>query len=125
MNSLPDKKTRPKRAAVVGLGWWGQHIIRQTAGSDILHVVRAVGSRDEHRPNGEKYRIDFTTEFVGTRADQSIDFVILAAPHVQHVPQIEEAARAGKHVFCEKPVALSMDGIRECSTLAGPLASAH
>jgi len=67
----------------VGLGWWGQHIIRQTAGSDIVRVVRAVGSREGHRANVEKFRVDFTTDFAGTLTDPSIDL-----------------ARAGKHVFC-------------------------
>jgi predicted dehydrogenase len=37
--------------------------------------------------------------------------VILATPHAQHGRQIEAVARAGKHVFCEKPVGLSVEEV--------------
>ena len=33
--------------------------------------------------------------------------VVLATPHSLHAPQVVAAARAGKHVFCEKPFALT------------------
>jgi predicted dehydrogenase len=39
-------------------------------------------------------------------ADASIDAVVLATPHSLHVAEIEAAARARKHVFVEKPLAL-------------------
>jgi predicted dehydrogenase len=42
-------RIRPKNAAIVGLGWWGQHILRQMIGSDVVRIVYAVGSREEHR----------------------------------------------------------------------------
>jgi len=35
-----------------------------------------------------------------------VDAVVLATPHSQHAAQVMAAARAGKHVFCEKPFAL-------------------
>src|SRR5262249_15809831 len=39
------------------------------------------------------------------RAD--VDAVVLATPHSQHASQVIAAAAAGKHVFCEKPFALT------------------
>ncbi|WP_426435470.1 Gfo/Idh/MocA family protein [Bradyrhizobium genosp. P] len=112
MTSWTKRTNGPKHAAIVGLGWWGQHILRQTTGSEIVRVVRAVGSRDEHRARAEKYGVTFTTDFAGVLADRSIDLVILATPHAEHARQIEMAARAGKHVFCEKPVGLSVEEVR-------------
>jgi predicted dehydrogenase len=41
-------------------------------------------------------------------ADKSIDAVVLATPHTRHRAQVEAAAAAGKHVFCEKPFALNI-----------------
>ena len=41
-------------------------------------------------------------------ADKSIDAVVLATPHTRHRAQVEAAAAAGKHVFCEKPFALNV-----------------
>ena len=105
-------RTRPKNAAIVGLGWWGQHILRQMIDSEIVRVVQAVGSREEHRAQADNYGMAFTTDFARVLADPSIDLVILATPHAQHARQIEAVARAGKHVFCEKPVGLSVDEVR-------------
>jgi predicted dehydrogenase len=39
--------------------------------------------------------------------DPDIDAVILATPHALHTAQIRAAAAAAKHVFCEKPLALT------------------
>jgi prephenate dehydrogenase len=52
-----EKRALPKNAAIVGLGWWGQHIMRQTRYSEIVRIVRAIGSHDEHRANAEKYGV--------------------------------------------------------------------
>jgi predicted dehydrogenase len=106
-------RARAKNAAIVGLGWWGQHILRQTVGSDVIHIVQAVGSRDDQRALAEKYGVDFTTDLARVLADPSIDLVILATPHAQHARQIETVARAGKHVFCEKPVGLSVEEVQQ------------
>jgi predicted dehydrogenase len=104
-------RIRPKNAAIVGLGWWGQHILRQMIGSDVVRIVYAVGSREEHRAHASKFDVAFTTDFGRVLGDVSIDFVILATPHAQHARQIEAVAGAGKHVFCEKPVGLSVEEV--------------
>jgi len=109
--SSSKTRTRPVNAAIVGLGWWGQHILRQMIGSDVVRIVYAVGSRAEHRAHAEKFDVAFTTDFARLLGDVSIDFVILATPHAQHGLQIEAVARAGKHVFCEKPVGLSVEEV--------------
>lgn len=43
-------------------------------------------------------------------ADPEVDVVALGTPSGLHPEQVEAAARAGKHVICEKPVAVSLDG---------------
>jgi predicted dehydrogenase len=110
--SSSTTRIRRKNAAIVGLGWWGrQHILRQMIGSDIVRIVYAVGSREEHRAHAQKFDVTFTTDFARILGDGSIDFVILATPHAQHARQIEAVAGAGKHVFCEKPVGRSVDEV--------------
>jgi len=109
--SSSTARTHPKKAAIVGLGWWGQHILRQMAGSDVVRIVSAVGSREEHRAHADKFDVAFSTDFGRVLGDVSIDFVILATPHAQHGRQIEAVAGAGKHVFCEKPVGLSVEEV--------------
>jgi myo-inositol 2-dehydrogenase / D-chiro-inositol 1-dehydrogenase len=41
--------------------------------------------------------------------DDGIDAVVIATPTRFHAPLIVEAARAGKHIFCEKPIALTAE----------------
>jgi predicted dehydrogenase len=40
-------------------------------------------------------------------ADKSVQAVVLATPHTRHRAQVEEIAAAGKHIYCEKPFALT------------------
>jgi predicted dehydrogenase len=76
--------------------------------SDVVRIVYAVGSREEHRAHARKRDVVFTTDFACVLGDRCVDFVIMATPHAQHARQIEAVAGAGKHVFCEKPVRLSV-----------------
>jgi predicted dehydrogenase len=41
--------------------------------------------------------------------DQAVDAVVISTRHASHARLAAEALRAGKHVFCEKPLALSVD----------------
>jgi myo-inositol 2-dehydrogenase/D-chiro-inositol 1-dehydrogenase len=41
-------------------------------------------------------------------ADPQIDAVLICTPTATHAEIIQAAARAGKHIFCEKPVALNL-----------------
>lgn len=45
-------------------------------------------------------------------SDSSIDAVIIASPTHLHAQQIEQAALAGKHIFCEKPIDLELDKVK-------------
>lgn len=47
-------------------------------------------------------------------ASSDIDAVIIATPTTTHYDLIHAAARAGKAIFCEKPIDMSADRIREC-----------
>ena len=42
-------------------------------------------------------------------ADPAIEAVIIATPSSTHVEMIKAAAKAGKHIFCEKPIAFEAD----------------
>ncbi len=45
--------------------------------------------------------------------DSSIEAVLICSPSPTHAPLIIEAAKAGKHIFCEKPIALDPSVIKE------------
>ena len=96
-------------AAIVGLGRWGQTLVNAVQGkSDKLCFTHAV-SRDPARVR--EFTAQHGLETVGTLdavlGDPAIDTVVLATPHSLHLEQIVAAARAGKAVFCEKPLSLT------------------
>lgn len=43
--------------------------------------------------------------------DPSVDAIVICSSTDTHAPLIEAAAQAGKHIFCEKPIALDLDAI--------------
>jgi predicted dehydrogenase len=95
--------------AIVGLGWWGQTLVK--AAHDFgapLNVTRAVTLEpDTVGDFASEYRLRIGTSFEEVLADPEIKAVILATPHTRHRAQVEAAAVAGKHIYCEKPFALS------------------
>ena len=46
-----------------------------------------------------------------------IDAVLITTPTDLHAAMIEQAARAGKAIFCEKPIDLDVDRVRSCLTV--------
>src|SRR4051812_22186384 len=95
------------RAAVAGLGWWGKHIVRRMRDSDALRVVAAIEANPALAGFAAEHGLAFTTDFAAVLRDPEIDAVILCTPHTLHAEQVLAAAAAGKHVFCEKPLALT------------------
>jgi predicted dehydrogenase len=96
------------RAAVVGLGWWGKHIVRRMGGSDRLRVTTAVEmQKDPHAAFAAEHGVALTDDLPGVLAAPEIDAVILCTPHSMHTAQVLAVAAAGKHCFCEKPLALN------------------
>ena len=45
--------------------------------------------------------------------DPEINAILIGSPSVEHAPQLIECAQAGKHIFCEKPIALDPEIIRK------------
>lgn len=75
--------------------------------------IVAVLSRDEARGDAfaERNGIDRAyTDLGALLADPGVDAVIVASPDALHEPQAVAAARAGKHILCEKPMATTHAG---------------
>lgn len=106
--------TSPVRVALVGLGWWGRKMLTVLdAASDEIAVVRIVETDLEAATQFTSGRaVLMTDRFADAIEDADIDAVIIATPHSFHEEQVIAAALAGKHVFCEKPLALTSAGAR-------------
>jgi predicted dehydrogenase len=96
-------------AAIVGLGWWGKEIVRSVQGkSTRLRFVRGISKEmDEVRDFAAEQEFALSADYEDALRDSRIDAVVLATPHSLHADQITAAAKAGKQVFCEKPLSLN------------------
>ena len=95
-------------AAIYGLGRWGLRLVESVQGSSKIRFVRGI-SRDPaaRRDFTDKTGVPLTARYDEVLADRGVDAVVLATPHSQHHEQIVQAAKAGKHVFVEKPFTLT------------------
>ncbi len=100
-------------AALVGLGWWGRQIADSLHTSDLIQLTRAVEpDLEAARSFCEAHGMTLTDDLGDALIDASVDAVIIATPHALHEQQVLAAAAAGKHAFCEKPLALTAAAAR-------------
>jgi predicted dehydrogenase len=110
---------RDIKAAVVGTGFIGVvHVeaLRRLG----VEVTGIVGSSPERA--AEKARAaalpDPYPSFEAMLEDPAVDVVHLTTPNHLHYPQVREALAAGKHVVCEKPLAMTSEETGELLRLA-------
>ena len=97
---------------MVGLGWWGRHMVNSLHGSEKIEIVRLTARRpDRHRAFAEAKGIALVDDYGGVLADADVDAVILCTPHSQHEDQVLAAIAHGKQVFCEKPLSLTRESV--------------
>lgn len=109
----------PVGIALIGLGWWGKKMLNVLAAAPAdIRVVRAV------EPNAASVAdlcaergIALSADYADALNDPAVEAVVLATPHSLHEAQIAAAVAAGKHVFCEKPLALTKAGAEKAVAL--------
>jgi predicted dehydrogenase len=92
------------KAAIIGLGWWGQTILRNIVGSTVIKPVLGVDPLDSARAAASALGVETAPRFEDALAHSEVEAVILCTPQDRHAGQIAAAARSGRHVFCEKPL---------------------
>jgi myo-inositol 2-dehydrogenase/D-chiro-inositol 1-dehydrogenase len=84
--------------------------------SALQHTARSFEVAEQWQ---RKYGFAFTTDdYEEFLSSPSVDIVWICSPNDQHFSQTERALKAGKHVFCEKPLALSSGQAEHLSRLA-------
>jgi predicted dehydrogenase len=110
-----EDETVTFRICVVGAGWAGSRQIEAAAElGAAVEVAALVDSDVEHaRGVADRFGIESVhAEYHSILSDDTIDAVSVCTPHDSHRDLAVSAAAAGKHVLCEKPLALSVqDGI--------------
>ena len=101
------------RVAVIGYGWWGKTIVATLQSSDFIKVEMVIEQeasvRESAKALGDKSGFTVSSSYEDAVSNPNVDAVILCTPHKLHSAQIAAAAKAGKHVFCEKPLCLTLD----------------
>ena len=98
------------RAGVVGIGFIGVAHVEalRRLGVDVAGVVGS--SPERARPKADAIGVERVYESVeDMAADPSIDVVHIASPNYAHAEQARAALAAGKHVVCEKPLAITSE----------------
>ncbi len=106
MAADPGHRSKPKplRAGVVGTGFIG--VVHVAALRDIgVEVAGVVGSTPERA--AAKDIAPVYESYEALLADDAVDAVHLTTPNDLHYPQAKQALAAGKHVVCEKPLAMT------------------
>jgi predicted dehydrogenase len=92
------------KAAVIGLGWWGQTILKNLLNNTVIVPVLAVDPLDQARASAAALGVETASRYEDALANSSVEAIILCTPQERHAEQIVAAARSGRHVFCEKPL---------------------
>jgi 1,5-anhydro-D-fructose reductase (1,5-anhydro-D-mannitol-forming) len=104
---------------------WGIAGLGRIAGTEIAPAITAspgsalisVVSRDQGRAEAfarEHGAVSALDDYAKLLADPAVGAVYIATPNSQHAGQVIAAARAGKHVLCDKPLALTVPDARRC-----------
>lgn len=101
---------KPINAAIIGLGRWGELLVTSVDDSNAINFTRAV-TRTPAKAEAfcQARQMSLSNDLQDALNDDAIDALVIATPHTQHFEQLMAAAKAGKHVFCEKPWTLSGD----------------
>ena len=94
------------RYAVIGAGYFGAELGRIMAAQQDAKIV-AVLDPENADSVAKELRCDVETDLETICSREDVDAVIVATPNYLHKEPVLQAARYGKNVFCEKPIALS------------------
>jgi predicted dehydrogenase len=100
----------------VGTGYIGLEHIKAIC-ENSRAVLRTIGGREESRAKLEALQAQFGANRIATRygeivEDEGVDVVYLCTPNRLHADEAVAALEAGKHVFCEKPMATTLEDCR-------------
>lgn len=110
---------KTQRVGIVGTGWGKLQVesLRRVRGVQVAAICDTDAARLEQ--TARQYNIPETFANYGEMlAGDHVDWVCIAAPPELHQPMVASALQAGKHVLCEKPIALSTKDARALLEIA-------
>lgn len=104
----------PVKVGIVGLGRWAKVLTRAAKQSDKIQIVAGYSRSQEKRDAfAKEMGVPAAPDMQAMLANPDIKGVILTVPNEQHLPVAETVAKAGKHVYTEKPISQTLeDGLK-------------
>ena len=101
------------KVACIGMGWWSDVLADAIQRSGRLTIAACYSRSEEKRQKfAAKYRCRAARSYQELLDDRSIVAIINTTPNSVHRETTIAAARAGKHVFLDKPIANTIDDAR-------------
>jgi UDP-N-acetylglucosamine 3-dehydrogenase len=118
------------RVGVIGTGFAGSTHARACLGLPGVRLTAiAAATADEATPLAAELDARVAPDVAALCASDDVDLVIVASPTHLHAEHAIAAAKAGKHVFCEKPIARTVEDaramVRACDDAGVRLAIGH
>ena len=103
------------KVAVAGLGRIGKiHLKNLCRNFSEIEVIAVMDVFDESKQIADEFNIPvFVKDFDALLAVPGLDAVVICSPTDTHADYVVKAAKAGKQIFCEKPLDLSLDRVKE------------
>ena len=94
---------------VIGLGWFGGVLTESARSSGVAEVVSGFSRSEETRlAFADAHGVPAASSVDEMLEDPAVEGVLIVTPHSTHADLAVRAAEAGKHVFVEKPLALTV-----------------
>lgn len=118
---------RPVRFAIIGAGRIGTHhataLARHVPDAELVVVADMLGEAAQRL--AESLGVDHTADIDAALADDRVEAVAITSSSTAHADLVQRAAAAGKAVWCEKPMAMTLaeadSAIAACDKAAVPL----
>lgn len=115
INTPTNKALKPDSANIgmIGAGNYASTMLMPFLkdGANLIGIATATGinAKDKAQKFGFKYA---TTDYQEMLKDAEINTVVIATRHNQHARMVTDALDHGKHVYVEKPLAISLDELK-------------
>ncbi len=112
--TVPMSNLSTPAVALIGCGRWGRNIARALSALGALKVV-ADPATDLAGPIARELGVEAVADTAAVLVRPDIEAVAIAAPAAGHARLVQAALAAGKHVFVEKPLALTLAEAEACA----------
>ena len=118
------------RIGIIGLGWWGKQIVSSLSDSPRFKVVAGCDIDTKMAaPFAAAHKFNLTDDYKTLLERSDVDAIAVVTPHLLHEEMAIAGFAAGKQVFCEKPLALSIASaeriLAACGKAGGVLGIGH